>query len=68
MFVEHCSFWLAAEAQQECLQVAAVLSPLLVVVDSEHECRELGENGDQPLPPMAADVCARHLCFAYNGY
>ena len=68
MFVAHYFFWLAADAQQEWLQVPVVLSPLPVVVDGEHECHELGESGVQPLPAIAAAVCARHLFLDCKSY
>ena len=68
MFVDRHSSWLAGNAQQERLEVPVVGSLRLVVVDGEHEGHELGEDSDRPLPPIAAAVCARHLCCDCNGY
>ena len=68
MFVERYSSWVAGNAHQERLQVPVALFLLLVVADGEHEGHELGEDGDQPLPPTAVVVCARHLCFGCNSY
>ena len=68
MFAEHYSSWLAGDAQPERLQAPVVLSFLHVAPDGDYEGHELGENGDQPLPAIAAAVCARHLFFDCNSY
>ena len=59
MFAEHYSSWLAGDVQPERLQIPVVHSFLHVAPDGDYEGHELGENGDQPLPAIAACTISR---------